>query len=138
VKHKLPPRRKIDELIAFLPRLTADGFAPVREWGGGEKQADGAYVMPWPVYDEMVLAPDALFPLGGYPDDEDHARALLAKLDQPKAFEDFIATTQFLRSKPGTSDRLGVMGFRYGGAIANRLAAALPDLAAAHGMVLQA
>jgi hypothetical protein len=54
VKHKLPPRQKIDELIAFLPRLTADGFAPVREWGGGEKQADGAYVMPWPVYDEVV------------------------------------------------------------------------------------
>jgi len=54
VKHRLPPRREIDELIAFLPRLTADGFAPVREWGGGEKQADGAYVMPWPVYDEVV------------------------------------------------------------------------------------
>jgi len=54
VKHRLPPRRAIDELIAFLPRLTADGFAPVREWGGGEKQADGAYVMPWPVYEEVV------------------------------------------------------------------------------------
>jgi len=79
----------------------------------------------------MVLAPDALFPLGGYPGDEDQARALFAKLDQPKAFEDFIAATQFLRAQPGTSDRLGVVGFCYGGAIAGRLAAALPDLAAA-------
>jgi carboxymethylenebutenolidase len=79
----------------------------------------------------MVLAPDALFPLGGYPGDEDQARALFAKLDQPKAFEDFIAATQFLRSQPGTNDRLGVVGFCYGGAIANRLAVALPDLAAA-------
>jgi carboxymethylenebutenolidase len=79
----------------------------------------------------VVLAPDALFPLGGYPGDEDQARALFAKLEQPKAFEDFIAATQFLRSQPGTSDRLGVVGFCYGGAIANRLAVALPDLAAA-------
>jgi hypothetical protein len=54
VIRKLPSRREIDELIAFLPRLTADGFSPVREWSGGEKQADGAYVMPWPVYDKVV------------------------------------------------------------------------------------
>ncbi len=79
----------------------------------------------------VALAPDALFPLGGYPGDEDKARALFQTLDQPKAFEDFIAATQFLRAQPGTRDRLGVVGFCYGGAIANRLAVALPDLAAA-------
>jgi len=79
----------------------------------------------------VALAPDALFPLGGYPGDEDKARALFAKLEQPKAFEDFIAATHFLRAQPATSDRLGVVGFCYGGAIANRLAVALPDLAAA-------
>ena len=49
----------------------------------------------------VALAPDALFPLGGYPGDEDKARALFQTLDQPKAFEDFIAATQFLRSQPG-------------------------------------
>jgi carboxymethylenebutenolidase len=79
----------------------------------------------------VALAPDALFPLGGYPGDEDRARTLFQSLDQPKAFEDFIAATQFLRAQPGTRDRLGVVGFCYGGAIANRLALALPDLAAA-------
>jgi carboxymethylenebutenolidase len=79
----------------------------------------------------VALAPDALFPLGGYPGDEDQARALFAKLDQPRAFEDFVAATQFLRAQPDTSDRLGVTGFCYGGAIASRLAAALPDLLAA-------
>jgi len=79
----------------------------------------------------VALAPDALFPLGGYPGDEDQARTLFQKLEQPKAFEDFVAATQFLRSQPDTSDRLGVVGFCYGGAIASRLAAALPDLAAA-------
>ena len=79
----------------------------------------------------VALAPDALFPLGGYPGDEDKARTLFATLDQAKAFEDFLAATRFLRSQPGTSDRLGVVGFCYGGAIANRLAVALPALAGA-------
>jgi carboxymethylenebutenolidase len=79
----------------------------------------------------VALAPDALFPLGGYPGNEDQARTLFQTLDQPKAFEDFIAATHFLRTQPGTNDRLGVVGFCYGGAIANRLAVALPDLAAA-------
>jgi len=79
----------------------------------------------------VALAPDALFPLGGYPGDEDQARTLFQKLEQPKAFEDFVAATQYLRLQPGTNGRLGVVGFCYGGAIANRLAIALPDLAAA-------
>ena len=79
----------------------------------------------------IALAPDALFPLGGYPGDEDQARALFKNLEQPKAFEDFIAATRYLRSQPGAGERLGVVGFCYGGAIANRLAVALPDLAAA-------
>jgi carboxymethylenebutenolidase len=79
----------------------------------------------------VALAPDALFPLGGYPGDEDAARALFPKLEQPKVFEDFMAATQYLRTQPGTNGRLGVVGFCYGGAIANRLAIAMPDLAAA-------
>ena len=79
----------------------------------------------------VALAPDALFPLGGYPGDEDQARALFAKLEQPKAFEDFVAATGFLRAQPDSNGRLGVVGFCYGGAIANRLAVALPGLAAA-------
>lgn len=79
----------------------------------------------------VALAPDALYPLGGYPGDEDQTRTLFQTLEQPKVFEDFIAATQFLRSQPRTCDRLGVVGFCYGGAIANRLAVTLPDLAAA-------
>jgi hypothetical protein len=54
VKGKPPTRREIDELLAFLPRLTADRLVPVREWGGGEKDAEGAYVMPWPRYEAVV------------------------------------------------------------------------------------
>ena len=54
MKSRPPSLREIDELVAFLPRLAAEGFAPIRGWGGGEKQADGAYVMPWPRYEKVV------------------------------------------------------------------------------------
>lgn len=79
----------------------------------------------------VALAPDALFPLGGYPGDEDKARELFPKLDQLKTFEDFKASIAFLRAQPGGNGRTGVVGFCYGGAIANRLAVAVPDLACA-------
>ena len=49
-----PTAAEFERLLAFLPRLSAEGFAPIRRWGGGEKNANGAYVMPWPVYDEVV------------------------------------------------------------------------------------
>jgi carboxymethylenebutenolidase len=78
----------------------------------------------------VALAPDALFPLGGYPGDEDQARALFPKLEQPKCFEDFLAGTRYLRAQPQVGPCLGAVGFCYGGAIVNRLAVALPELAA--------
>ena len=42
----------------------------------------------------IAFAPDALFPLGGYPGDEDAARCLFAKLDQAKTREDFLAAAK--------------------------------------------
>ena len=50
----VPTTAEIERLLAFLPRITEEGFTPIRRWGGGEKDANGAYVMPWPVYDEVV------------------------------------------------------------------------------------
>lgn len=79
----------------------------------------------------VAFAPDALFPLGGYPGDEDQARALFAKLDQAKTREDFVAAAGFARTRPGSNGKLGVIGFCYGGGIANFLATRLPNLAAA-------
>jgi hypothetical protein len=49
-----PTTREIEQLVAFLPRLYADGSMPIQRWGGGEKNPNGAYVMPWPEYDEAV------------------------------------------------------------------------------------
>jgi carboxymethylenebutenolidase len=79
----------------------------------------------------MAFAPDALAPLGGYPGDEDQARELFAKLDPPKAREDFVAGAGVLKSRPDCTGKIGVVGFCYGGGIANMLAARIPDLAAA-------
>jgi carboxymethylenebutenolidase len=79
----------------------------------------------------IVFAPDALFSLGGYPGDEDKARELFSKLDQTKIREDFVASANWLRARPGGNGKLGVVGFCYGGGIAHFLATRLPDLDAA-------
>ena len=79
----------------------------------------------------IAFAPDALFPLGGYPGDEDKARAEFAKLDQAKTRQDFLAAARMLQSIEGGNGRLGVVGFCYGGGIANFLATQLPELRAA-------
>lgn len=79
----------------------------------------------------IALAPDGLTPLGGYPGDEDKARELFAKLDQTKTREDFIAAAKFLQGLPECNGKVGVIGFCWGGGIANMLATQLPELAAA-------
>lgn len=79
----------------------------------------------------VAFAPDALFPLGGYPGDEDKARELFPKLDQPKTREDFVAAANYLKGRPDCTGAIGVTGFCYGGSIANMLATRVPDLRAA-------
>jgi carboxymethylenebutenolidase len=79
----------------------------------------------------VAFAPDALHPLGGYPGDEDKARALFPQLDQAKTREDFVAAAGALKTLAGTNGKVGVVGFCYGGSIANLLATRVPDLAAA-------
>lgn len=79
----------------------------------------------------LAFAPDALFPLGGYPGDEDSARAKFQELDQARTREDLLAAARWLQAHPRGNGRLGVVGFCYGGAIANFLATRLPGLKAA-------
>jgi carboxymethylenebutenolidase len=79
----------------------------------------------------IAFAPDALHPLGGYPGDEDKARALFQTLDQARSRADFVAAAGALRTHAQSTGKVGVVGFCWGGAMANYLATVMPDLAAA-------
>jgi carboxymethylenebutenolidase len=79
----------------------------------------------------LAFAPDALFPLGGYPGNEDDARASFQKLDQTKTREDFIAAARWLKARPECTGKIGAVGFCYGGGMVNFLATQLgSDLSA--------
>jgi len=79
----------------------------------------------------LAFAPDALTSVGGYPGDEDKARELFGKLDQTKITEDFVTAAAVLKARPDCTGKVGVVGFCFGGGIANMLATRVPDLAAA-------
>ena len=79
----------------------------------------------------IALAPDALTPLGGYPGDDDKGRELQAKRDRNEMLEDFIAGYDYLVKQKDCSGKVGVVGFCFGGWIANMMAVRIPTLAAA-------
>ncbi len=78
-----------------------------------------------------ALAPDGLTPLGGYPGNDDEGREMQRQLDSSKLLEDFIAAFEHLKAHADSSGKVGVVGFCFGGGIANAMAVRLPDLAAA-------
>jgi len=79
----------------------------------------------------IALAPDALHPLGGYPGDEDAARAAFQKLEQDKVKQDFLAAAHLLSGMDSSNGKLGATGFCWGGGMTNFLATQLPQLKAA-------
>jgi carboxymethylenebutenolidase len=79
----------------------------------------------------ITLAPDALTPLGGYPGNDDAGRDMQAKRDKGEMEQDFIDAFYYLKNNKDCNGKVGVVGFCYGGGIANMMAVRLPDLAAA-------
>jgi carboxymethylenebutenolidase len=79
----------------------------------------------------MAFAPDGLTSVGGYPGDDEKGAAAFMKVDRAKMTEDFVAAANWLKARPDCTGKLGVVGFCFGGGIANTLATRLPDLAAA-------
>ena len=79
----------------------------------------------------ISLAPDALWPLGGYPGNDDDGRAMQRKRDRAEMLEDFIAAYNYLKNHPDCSGSIGVVGFCFGGYIANMMAVRVPELGAA-------
>ncbi len=80
----------------------------------------------------VALAPDALSPLGGTPDDdEDAARSKMRELDYQATVKNFVAAVDYLKTNPLTTGKVGCTGFCWGGAMTNQVAVHAPDLVAA-------
>lgn len=79
----------------------------------------------------IALAPDGLSSVGGYPGDDEKGRELQSGVDPEKLMNDFFAAIEFLMSHEDTNGKVGIIGFCYGGGVANAAAVAYPELALA-------
>jgi carboxymethylenebutenolidase len=79
----------------------------------------------------LAIAPDALSPLGGTPEDADEARSMIGKLDSGATVKNFVAAVKYLKTHPQSTGKLGVMGFCWGGGMTNQVTVNSPDLVAA-------
>jgi carboxymethylenebutenolidase len=79
----------------------------------------------------ISLAPDALTPLGGYPGNDDDGRVMQQKRTREDMLEDFIAAYEYLLQHPSCNGKIGVVGFCFGGWIANMMAVKIPTLGGA-------
>jgi len=70
----------------------------------------------------LALAPDGLYPVGGYPGNDDDGKILQKSLDQTKLKEDFLNSAGFLMNHELSSGKLGATGFCWGGGTTNFLA----------------
>jgi carboxymethylenebutenolidase len=79
----------------------------------------------------LAAAPDALSPAGGTPADAKRATEMIRKLDPQKTLENFIAAVRYMDSHPACTGKVGVVGFCWGGAMANQLAVHADEVDAA-------
>lgn len=79
----------------------------------------------------LAIAPDALSTLGGTPKDPNEGRALIKKLDKQSTLNNYAAAAKYLKTHAMSTGKVGVVGFCWGGAMANQLAVNVPDLNAA-------
>jgi len=78
----------------------------------------------------LAMAPDALSPVGGTPEDLDKARDLIGKLDSQSTIQNHVAAVRYLKTHPLSTGKVGVVGFCWGGAMANQVAVNSPDVLA--------
>lgn len=76
----------------------------------------------------MALSPDALSPLGGWPGNDDDGRAMQSGLDREEMMSNWQAAITFLKNHPQGNGKVGAVGFCYGGAVVNNLAARMPGI----------
>ncbi|MFZ0283538.1 MAG: dienelactone hydrolase family protein [Bacteroidales bacterium] len=79
----------------------------------------------------LAVAPDALSPLGGTPEDVSNVGAMFKQLDGEKTTKNFVAAVKYLKTHPLSTGKVGCTGFCWGGAMTNQVAVNAPDLDAA-------
>jgi len=79
----------------------------------------------------LAVAPDALSPLGGTPEDVDEARKLMRELDGEDTTKNYVAAVDYLKTHPQSTGKVGVTGFCWGGGMTNQVAVNSPDVQAA-------
>jgi len=79
----------------------------------------------------IALAPDAISPLGGTPEDQDKGRELIGQLNREETVKNFVAAVKYLETHPRSTGKVGCTGFCWGGAMTNQVAVNSPDLDAA-------
>ena len=79
----------------------------------------------------LAIGPDALSPVGGTPKDDNEAKKLIKKLDSQSTVNDYIAAVKYLKYHPESTGKVGIIGFCWGGGVANQVAVKTPDLTVA-------
>ena len=75
----------------------------------------------------LALAPDGLYPVGGYPGNDDDGRAMQRSLDPSKLLQDMVNSARYLKGHAASTGKLGATGFCWGGFATNHLAVVLGD-----------
>jgi carboxymethylenebutenolidase len=79
----------------------------------------------------LAIAPNALAPLNVIPKDEDEARTLFTQLKPEDNLQNFIKVFDYLKTRKDSNQKIGCVGFCWGGAMANNLAVNVSSLKAA-------
>ena len=79
----------------------------------------------------LALAPDGLSSVGGYPGNDEDGKALQSSVDPTKLMNDFFAAIEWMMAHEGSTGRVGITGFCYGGGVSNAAAVAYPELGGA-------
>ncbi|MGE5537662.1 MAG: dienelactone hydrolase family protein [Gemmatimonas sp.] len=78
-----------------------------------------------------VIVPDSLSPMGGTPASTDEAVQMIGKLDNADTLANYVAAVNYIKKDAGSSGKVGVIGFCWGGGFSNQTALASPDINAA-------
>lgn len=79
----------------------------------------------------LAIAPDALSPVGGTPEDVSNVGELFKQLKPEETTKNFVAAVKYLKTNPLSTGKVGCTGFCWGGAMTNQVAVNAPDLDAA-------